>query len=491
VELPTRAMSRNTLRATRELLAQAVRAATLQRPRGIATAIAPLAFVAVAAVHLLSGFIIDYLLLAPPRELYGWALGDRSFALLTALGIGGMLAALAARPPLWLRLATLLLLIGWPLQLAEALLRDVELPGLLLGGVSLSDHVFALLLAMYALAVCLQLLRWTGVEIGRARRSAGALLVSALVLLVAPVLPGSPWWWPQEAWDEADTSWQPPVRSYSAEALLYAQPERVDAAIDALAPQRPGEIDLFALGFAGDGTEGVFRNEIEHFERMIAERFGLPQRTVALVNHPDTIDARPLATLGNLRLALRGIGARMDRDEDMLLMFLTSHGSADHELHVALDDLPLDPISPQDLRTALDSAGIEWRILVVSACYSGGFIDALSSPRTLIITAARQDRPSFGCGVTSEITWFGQAFLVDGLNATLDLPAAFTQARRDIRARERERDERPSWPQLVLGDEMAERLERLRASLPEGPAVAFEPAVRAPVAAEETVSAER
>jgi hypothetical protein len=484
-------MSRNTWRVTRDLLAQAVRAATLQRPRGVATPIAPLAFVVVAAVHLMSGFVIDYLLLAPPRELYGWALGDRSFALLAALGFGGLLAALAARPPLWLRFATLLLLVGWPLQLLEALLRDVELPGLMLGRVSLSDHAFTLLLALYALAVCLQLLRWAGVEIGRARRAAGAVLVSSLVLLVAPVLPGNAWWWPQEAWDEEDVPWLPPVRSYSAEALLYAQPAHVDAAVAALASQRPGEIDLFALGFAGDGAEGVFRNEIEHFERMVAQRFGLPQRTVALVNHPDTIDSRPLATLGNLRLALHGIGARMDRDEDMLLLFVTSHGSAEHELHVALDDLPLDPISPRDLRSALDAAGIEWRILVVSACYSGGFIDALSSPRTLVITAARQDRPSFGCGVTSEITWFGQAFLVDGLNATLDLPAAFTQARRDIRARERERDERPSWPQLALGDEMAERLERLRAGLAEGPPVAFEPAVRAPDAAQETATAER
>jgi hypothetical protein len=484
-------MSRSIASTMRGLLAQAGRAAILLRPSGIAAPLTPLAFVVVAAVYLASGFVLDHFVLDAPRELYAWALGDRSFAILLVLCLGALLAALSGRPRLWLRLATLLLLIGLPLQLIEGLLRDTALPQLSLGGVSLSEHAGTLLLALYALLVSLQLARWAGVEVGRGRRAAGAMLAAVLVLLAAPLLPGSAWWWPQEAWNDDGAVWLPPVRNYSAESLLYAQPGRVEAAVAALAPQQPGEIDLFAVGFAGDGAEGVFRNEIEHFERMIAQRFGLPRRTVALVNHPSTIDTVPLATLGNLRLALNRLGAHMDRSEDMLLLFLTSHGSADHELHVALDDLPLDPIAPEDLRNALDESGIEWRILVVSACYSGGFIDALAGPRTLVITAARQDRPSFGCGAASEITWFGQAFLVDGLNATLDLPAAFTQARRDIRAREREREERPSWPQLVLGEEMAVRLEQLRGSLQEGPAVAFEPAVRAPGASAESVTAER
>jgi hypothetical protein len=490
-------MIRDALAATRELLAQAGRAAILLRPTGIAAPLTPPVFVIVALVFLISGFVLDHLVLEAPRELYPWAAGDRSFAVLAALGLGALLATVAGRQRLSLRLAALLLLVGWPLQLLEALLRDMALPHLRLGGVDISGHAAAFLLGLYALLVSLQLLRWAGVDTGRPRRTAGALIAAALLLVAAPLLPGSPWWWPQEEWEPEGAAWTPPPRSYSAESLLYAQPARVDAAIASLAPQRAGEIDLFAIGFAGDGAESVFRNEIEHFERMIAQRFGLPQRTVPLVNHPDTVDSMPLATLGNLRLALHGLGNRMDRGEDMLLLFLTSHGSADHELHVALDDLPLDPVSPQDLRDALDDAGIEWRILIVSACYSGGFIDALAGPRTLVITAARQDRPSFGCGVTSEITWFGQAFLVDGLNATLDLPAAFTQARRDIRTRERERDERPSWPQLAMGEEMAGRLELLRATLQEGPAVAFEPAVRAPVpsdaskAVDETVTAER
>ena len=67
---------------------------------------------------------------------------------------------------------------------------------------------------------------------------------------------------------------------------------------------------------------------------------------------------------------------------------------------------------------ALDEAGIQRRVVVVSACYSGGFVPALADARTLVITAARHDRPSFGCGVSSRITYFGEAFLAGALNLT-------------------------------------------------------------------------
>src|SRR5690606_18828703 len=103
-------------------------------------------------------------------------------------------------------------------------------------------------------------------------------------------------------------------------------------------------------------------------------------------------------------------------------------------------------------------AGFEWRIVVISACYSGGFVDALRDERTLVITAARADRPSFGCGVQSEITWFGQAFLAEALNQTFDFGEAFRLARGKVREREREEGERPSHPQIALGQAIAPRL---------------------------------
>src|SRR3546814_18531152 len=106
----------------------------------------------------------------------------------------------------------------------------------------------------------------------------------------------------------------------------------------------------------------------------------------------------------------------MDRDEDLLLLYLTMHGTEDHELAVTFPPLLEEWITPPQLRAVLDDAGIRNRVVVISACYSGGFLPDLRDARTLVITAARADRASFGCGNESAATWFGRAWLVAGLN---------------------------------------------------------------------------
>src|SRR5690606_32673378 len=106
--------------------------------------------------------------------------------------------------------------------------------------------------------------------------------------------------------------------------------------VAALAPQRPGTVDLYAIGFAGDSTEDVFRNEVAYLDALATDRLDA-RGVVTLVNHFDSLTSapRPLATLENLRIALAGVGDTMDRDEDLLLLYMTMHGTEDHELAVA------------------------------------------------------------------------------------------------------------------------------------------------------------
>jgi len=289
-------------------------------------------------------------------------------------------------------------------------------------------------------------------------------------------LPNSPWWWTDDA-DEVAEDAVETAPAFSGEQLWNAQPQRLQDAVAALAPQRPGHVDLYVLGVAGDGDESVFGNEIRYLRALSAQRLDAEGRMLSLINHPRSIDDAPIASVTNLRAALRAIGERMDRDEDILLLFLTSHGSEDHEFYLNLGELPLDQLDPATLREAIDEAGIRWRVLVVSACYSGGFIEALSAPETLVITAARADRPSFGCGVQSEITWFGEAFLTEALNTTSDFVGAFEQARVAIRKRERAEDEQASYPQIKAGEAIGAQLARWRAQLPaDPPRVPFDPA---------------
>jgi hypothetical protein len=272
----------------------------------------------------------------------------------------------------------------------------------------------------------------------------------------------------------ADAQGVDPVASY--EDLMYAQPDLIDAGLARLRPQTPGKIDLYALGFAGDGGEPPFRNEVDYLVKLLAQRFGAAGHVIELINSPQTFKRTPLATRTNLYEALSGIAAKMDVDEDILLLFLTSHGSEDHELYVEMGQMPLDQLTPEDIRDALDAAHIRWRIVVVSACYSGGFIPALRDPRTLVITAARSDRTSFGCGSDSRITWFGKAFLTEALDQTNDFHDAFLRARRTIAGWEHRDHDTPSEPQYWAGTLIQKKLDAWRATLPPAAAVVFAPA---------------
>jgi len=243
----------------------------------------------------------------------------------------------------------------------------------------------------------------------------------------------------------------------------------------ALAPQTPGVADLYVVGFAGDSTEDVFRNEVAYLDMLMSRRFGAQGRVVTLVNHLDSLTTapRPLATLENLRIALAGVGKAMDRDEDVLLLYLTMHGTPEHELAVALPPVLEEWITPEQLRAALDDAGIRNRVVAISACYSGGFIPALRDAHALVITAARADRSSFGCGSESEATFFGRAWLVDGLNRGTSFIGAYDTATAEIAAWEREDGETPSQPQIDVGDDIRATLQGWQAQLRPGPAVPY------------------
>ena len=260
------------------------------------------------------------------------------------------------------------------------------------------------------------------------------------------------------------------------ETLAERDRRLIQETLEAMPPQRPGRPDLYVLGFAGDGTEDVFRNEVLYLERLMDGRFQAQGRVIGLVNHPASLEdasARPLATLDNLSLALAGMGEAMDPDEDVLLLFITTHGSEDHELLAGLPPVVDEEIGPGELAGAIDASGIRNRVVVVSSCFSGGFLPALRSPDAVVITAARKDRTSFGCGTTSQVTYFGQAWLVKALNRHDDFIAAFRDARKQVAAREEKDGYAPSLPQIHVGERIGPVLQAWRESLQPGPAVAY------------------
>ena len=248
----------------------------------------------------------------------------------------------------------------------------------------------------------------------------------------------------------------------------------IDAGIGAFPASRRGVPELFVLGLAGDGHEDVFRNEVRYLETLANARLGARGRVLLLVNHPASLatDRRPLATWDNLAHALAGIGAAMD-PEDVLLLYAASHGTEDHQLVLQLYPVVDDGLAPEDLAEALDEAGIRNRVLVVSACFAGGFVPALRDADSLVIAAARHDRTSFGCGSGSAATYFGRAWLVEGMNRSTSFVAAYDHAVRAVARRERAEDFDPSLPQIAVGARIGMALQRWQATLSPAPPVPY------------------
>ena len=155
-----------------------------------------------------------------------------------------------------------------------------------------------------------------------------------------------------------------------------------------------------------------------------------------LANHASAALDLPFANLTTLRDTLATMAERMNRDEDVLFLYITTHGSPEHLLSVDLPPYQFDPIDGPSLRAALDDAGIRYRVIVLSACYAGGLLPALEGPDTAVFTAAAADRSSFGCEDGRDWTYFGEAFYTQGLAQTSDLERAFERARASVTRRE-------------------------------------------------------
>ncbi len=174
-----------------------------------------------------------------------------------------------------------------------------------------------------------------------------------------------------------------------------------------------------------------------------------------------------MATLTSIDESLQAISQKMNRDQDILFLYLTSHGSQDHEFALGQQSMSLPGLQASRLGEMLRDSKIRWKVVVVSACYAGGFIDPVKDSRTLVITAARHDRRSFGCADENDFTYFGRAFFKDALPGSSSFQEAFAKAEKLVRERELadqqsagEVDtEEFSLPQMVNSDSIAKYLD--------------------------------
>ena len=247
--------------------------------------------------------------------------------------------------------------------------------------------------------------------------------------------------------------------------VMEAQPVLLEQTLSAVKAERPGVVDLFSITFAPYSEENVFHDETAMVSKVMAERFDTTGRGVQLVNHLDTVGEFPWATPLNLKRAVFAVAGKMNKQEDILFMHLSSHGASDGQLAASFPPMTIEEVTPDDLKAWLDEAGVKNRVISISACFAGNWVPPLANENTLVMTASDADHTSYGCGRKSPLTFFGRAMYDEQLrNQTLSFETAHAAARIVIKQREEEAGKTDGYsnPQIRMGEAIRLRLALLQ-----------------------------
>jgi len=309
-----------------------------------------------------------------------------------------------------------------------------------------------------------------------------SLALAATMLLAVPLLAQdasepvhppphtSPWpvlgTGPTEGMRTASLALGPEMERGRSPKEMLADRRKLDAALAALQPQRPGTVDAYVISVALD-SDPVFAREAREAGRVLARRYDAAGRAVTLAGPDGRTAELPRGSLESLTLALARVAELIDPAEDVLVLFATSHGAPDG-LAYHYGDTGFGILSPYRLASVLGELRLYRRILVLNACYSGVFVPYLATRDTAVLTAASAERTSFGCNAQNDWTFFGDALLNNALRKPASLATAAAEAQSLVATWEAQGRIEPSLPQVRIGDGVSAWLPALEARMPKG-----------------------
>jgi hypothetical protein len=425
-----------------------IRLWTLRRADGLELAASERVMVLLAAASLVLWLILSYWLAGPDPDFDEFAIPTSALIILTIL-ISVFAVWRASRPTQSFRAMLFIAAAALPVLVAfSAAMSIVEQFGW--------ERPALLVLLIYLLVFAARALRHLTGSHQPAAVLAIALILGGYLWLDQAVYLSASIWRPHVADDDVKT-----VPRDLEESLLFDQQSRIDRAVDQVEPSISAQApNVFFIGFAGVGSQRVFAEEIKLAERVVDSRFTVGTRQVLLMNDRRDLNAYPLATVSGLHYALQAIARKMNLERDILFLSLSSHGSDQPTLSVSNGILPLQQLTGKVLADALKDSGIKWRVIVISACHAGAFINALKDDNSILITAAAADRTSFGCADDRDLTYFGEAFYRDSLPTAATLEDAFSHAKAQVSARETAEHITASNPQAFFGTAIERQLKQ-------------------------------
>ncbi len=224
------------------------------------------------------------------------------------------------------------------------------------------------------------------------------------------------------------------------------------------AQAKPAYGDWVAIVVAGDwhahsgGPSEAFdnarRDVSAELEKLGFQHDNIRQFSVRPERYPDT---KPGKT--DLEAVYTGLKDLSAASPGGCLVYFTTHGAPQG---IVFDDKLLPP----DLMGEVIDQACPGKpsIVIISACFSGVFVPTLSKPDRMILTAARSDRTSFGCGESDKYPFFDTCFLKEAPSAH-DFISLGTAVQKCVADKETETGmSPPSEPQLWVGPALAPML---------------------------------
>ncbi len=242
------------------------------------------------------------------------------------------------------------------------------------------------------------------------------------------------------------------------------QHKKVASAIAAIRPHRAGIVDAYVLAVGLD-ADPVFTREASEASKVLARRYDAAGRGLLLATGSAS---QPSGSPSNIALGLAALAQQMDKAEDVLILFATAHGAPGVGVVHKESDKSYGMMAPQRLAMLLDELGIKRRMIIISACFSGQFVGSLATTDTIVITAADDDRTSFGCAPGNDWTFFGDALINSAMRQDKGLESATAEAFALINEWEFARGLTSSKPRLFIGDAARGWLTKLEVRTPKG-----------------------
>jgi hypothetical protein len=198
---------------------------------------------------------------------------------------------------------------------------------------------------------------------------------------------------------------------------------------------------------AGDNAQPVFDNAVIAFRDWLGS-IGVPPGNIHRLS-ANAGQRDPGVEPANAEQLLLRIAALQPRPGEGCLVFITSHGQRGEGIFLAYSN---EILGPHTLARALTAGcGDAPTVVIISGCYSGAFATAPMTARNrIVLTAARADRPSFGCQADRTYTVYDEC-LLGVLPQSPNWQAAFDRTRFCVERREKQLAALPSRPQASFG----------------------------------------